>query len=69
MHKLNSHDLIVALGNVLEERITTMIDERVKVALDNYTFDHSIRIADYESEIEEIIREFINYNVNVSLEV
>ena len=69
MHKLNSHDLIIALGNVLEERITTIVDERVKVALDNYTFDHSIRITDYESEIEEIVREFINYNVSVSLEV
>lgn len=69
MHKLNAHDLIEAMGNVLEQRIRNIVDEQVKHALDNYTFNNSINIADYEGEIEEIVRDFINYNVNVSLEV
>lgn len=68
MHKLNAHDLIEAMGNVLEQRIRNIVDEQVKHALDNYTFDNSINIADYEGEIEEIVREFINYNVSVTLE-
>ena len=68
MHKLNSHDLIEAMGNVLEQRICNIVDQRIKVALDNYKFDHSINIDDYENEIEEIIRHFLQYQVTVSLE-
>ena len=69
MHKLNAHDLIEAMGNVLEHRIRNIVDEQVKHALDNYTFDHSIDLEDYRDEIERMIGDFLTYNVNVTLEV
>ena len=68
MHKLNAHDLIEAMGNVLEQRIRNIVDEQVKHALDNYTFDHTIDINDYEGEIEQMISNYINYNVSITLE-
>lgn len=68
MHKLNAHDLIEAMGNVLEQRIRNIVDEQVKHALDNYTFDHSIEIEDYRGDIEQMISEYINYNVSITLE-
>lgn len=68
MHKLNAHDLIEAMGNVLEQRIRNIVDEQVKHALDNYTFDNSISIEDYRDDIETIVSEYINYNVTVTLE-
>lgn len=68
MHKLNAHDLIEAMGNVLEQRIRNIVDEQVKHALDNYTFDNSISIEDYRDDIETMVSEYINYNVTVTLE-
>ena len=68
MHKLNAHDLIEAMGNVLEQRIRNIVDEQVKHALDNYTFDNSVVIEDYRDDIETIVSEYINYNVTITLE-
>lgn len=63
MHKVNSHDLIEAMGNVLEQRIRNIVDEQVQHAL-----VHSISIEDYRDDIETMISEYINYNVTVTLE-
>lgn len=66
MHKLNAHDLIEAMGNVLEQRIRNIVNAQVKIALDDYTFDHSIE--DYRGDIEQMISEYINYKVSITLE-
>lgn len=64
MHKLNAHDLIEAMGNVLEQRIRNIVDEQVKHTLDNYSID----IEDYRDDIEQMISEYINYKVSITLE-
>jgi hypothetical protein len=63
MHNLNAHDLIEAMGNVLEQRIRNIVDEQVKHAL-----VHSVSIEDYRDDIETIVSEYINYNVTITLE-
>lgn len=63
MHKVTAHDLIEAMGEVLEQRIRNIVREQIKDAL-----VHSISIEDYRDDIETMISEYINYNVTVTLE-
>ena len=68
MHKLNSHDLITALGDVLEYRIRAIVDNEIKNALDERDLSGGFDIEDYRGDIETMISEYINYNVTVTLE-
>ena len=68
MHKLNSHDLITALGDVLEYRILAIVDNEIKNALDDIDSRKSFDIEDQRGDIETMISEYINYNETVTLE-
>lgn len=68
MHKLNSHDLITALGDVLEYRIRAIVDNEIKNALDERDLNSGFDIEEYRGDIETMISEYINYNVTVTLE-
>lgn len=51
---------------VMKRLINDEIDKRIAVITD--ASENKIEIEDYRSDIDEMIREYINYNVSVTLD-
>ena len=64
MENRNEDAMMRALRAIIHTEISARIDQIVEAQQNENRFD----IEDYRSDIDEMIREYINYNVSVTLD-
>lgn len=63
---MNNYSNDMFLVNI--DALKKLINDEISNRIDQLTESNQIKIEDYEPEINELIREYISYNVTVTLD-
>lgn len=61
-------DTLLANEAALVRALRAVIHAEINTRLDQLTESNPFEIEDYRNDIEEMIREYVNYNVTVTIE-